>query len=71
MTDGLRCVQLSGTMTTAELLSRAKRSIESCKTSLRAAAEDIARAYEQGAKQREVAEGVGKCGLAGRHKQEG
>jgi hypothetical protein len=35
-----------------ELLSRARRSLESSETSLRAAAEDIARAYEQGATQR-------------------
>jgi hypothetical protein len=50
----------SSPMTRAELLSRAKTQIESCETSLRAAAEDIARAYEQGATQREVAQGVGK-----------
>jgi len=50
----------SGPMTNEELLSRAKRSIDSCETPLRAAAEDIARAYEQGATQRELAEGVGK-----------
>ncbi len=54
----------SGTMTKGELISRAKRSIESGETlrgtSFRAAAEDIARACEQGATQREVAQGVGK-----------
>lgn len=48
------------TMTTEELLSRAKRSIDSCETPLREAAEDIARAYGQGATQREVALAVGK-----------
>ncbi|UVO37615.1 hypothetical protein KUL72_04280 [Bradyrhizobium arachidis] len=50
----------SGPMTNEELLNRAKRSIESCETSLRAAADDIARAHEQGATQRELAEGVGR-----------
>src|SRR5437868_917656 len=54
----------SGTITSRELISRAKCTIESSETSrstsLRAAAEDIALAYEQGATQREVARGVGK-----------
>jgi len=50
----------SDTMTNGELISRAKRNIGSSETSLRAAAEDIARVYDQGATQREVAEGVGK-----------
>lgn len=48
------------TITKEELLSRAKRSIESCETSLREAAEDIAWACGQGATQREVALAVGK-----------
>lgn len=48
------------TITKEELLSRAKRNIESCEKSLREAAEDIARAYEQGATQREIALAVGK-----------
>lgn len=48
------------TMTNEELLSRAKRSIDSCEKPLREAAEDISRAYEQGATQREIADGVGK-----------
>jgi hypothetical protein len=47
-------------MTVAELLGRAKREIESGETSLRAAAEDIAAAQEQGATQRQMAEAVGK-----------
>jgi hypothetical protein len=46
-------------MSVAELLSRAKRAIESGETSLRAAAEDIAAAKEQGATQREIAQAVG------------
>ena len=47
-------------MSVPELLSRAKRAIESGETSLRAAAEDIAAAQEQGATQRQIAEAVGK-----------
>ena len=51
-------------MTTEELISRAKHHIgigeTSRSSSFRAAAEDIARACDQGATQREVAEGVGK-----------
>ena len=47
-------------MSVTELLSRAKQAIESGETSLRAAAEDIAAAEEQGATQREIAEAVGK-----------
>jgi hypothetical protein len=47
-------------METKDLLSRAKASIEAGESKLRAAAEDIAAAYEQGATQREVAEAVGK-----------
>jgi hypothetical protein len=48
-------------MTVTELLSRAKRAIESGEIiSLRAAAEDIAAAHEQGATQRQIAEAVGK-----------
>jgi hypothetical protein len=47
-------------MTTTELLSRAKRAIESGEASLRAAAEDLAAVQEQGATQREIAEAVGK-----------
>lgn len=56
--------QTTGPMTKEELISRAKHNIgigETSRTaSFRAAAEDIARACDQGAKQREVAEGVGK-----------
>ncbi|UGY25461.1 hypothetical protein HU675_0000455 [Bradyrhizobium septentrionale] len=48
------------TMTNEQLLSRAKQKIDSCETPLREAAEDIARASEQGATQREVALAVGK-----------
>ena len=47
-------------MTVTELLSRAKQAIESGETSLRAAAEDIAAAQEQGATQRQIGEAVGK-----------
>lgn len=47
-------------MTKEELLSRAKQNIDSCETPLRAAAEDIALACDQGATQREVAAAVGK-----------
>jgi transposase len=47
-------------MSVTELLSHAKRAIEAGETSLRAAAEDIAAAQEQGATQREIAEAVGK-----------
>ena len=47
-------------MSVPDLLSRAKRAIESGETSLRAAAEDIAAAQEQGATQRQIAEAVGK-----------
>jgi hypothetical protein len=47
-------------MTVPELLSRAKRAIESGETALRAAAEDIAAAQEKGATQRQIAEAVGK-----------
>ena len=47
-------------MTVTELLSRAKRAIKSGETSLRAAAEDIAAAHEQGATQRQIGEAVGK-----------
>jgi hypothetical protein len=47
-------------ITIGELLDRAKRSIESGETSLHAAAEDIAAAQDQGAKQRQIAEAVGK-----------
>jgi len=43
-------------MTVTELLSRAKRAIESGETSLHAAAEDIAAAQEQGATQRQILE---------------
>ena len=46
--------------TVTELLSRANRAIESGETSLRAAADDIAAAEEQGATQRQIAEAVGK-----------
>lgn len=46
--------------TVSELLSRAKRAIESGETSLRTAAEDIAAAQAQGATQRQIAEAVGK-----------
>ncbi|MGJ4971514.1 hypothetical protein ACQR1N_25570 [Bradyrhizobium sp. HKCCYLRH1073] len=52
------------TLTVQELINRAKHNIEvgetSRATSFRAAAEDIALACDQGAKQREVAEAVGK-----------
>lgn len=48
------------TMTTEQLLSRAKQRIDSCETPLPEAAEDIAAAYMQGATQREVASAVGK-----------
>jgi hypothetical protein len=41
-------------MTVTDLLSRAKRAIESGETALHAAAEDIAAAQEQGATQRRV-----------------
>jgi hypothetical protein len=47
-------------MSVTELLSRARRAIESGEASLRAAAEDIAVAQEQGATQRQIAEAVGK-----------
>ena len=47
-------------MAIPELLSHAKRAIEAGETSLRAAAEDIAAAQEQGATQRQIAEAVGK-----------
>jgi hypothetical protein len=47
-------------MTVTELLSRAKQAIESGENSMRAAAEDIAAAQEQGATQRQIAEAVGK-----------
>jgi hypothetical protein len=47
-------------ITVPELLIRAKRAIESGDTSMRAAAEDIAGAQEQGATQRQIAEAVGK-----------
>ena len=47
-------------MSVTELLSRAKHAIESGETSLRAAAEDIAAAQEQGATQRQIGEAVGK-----------
>jgi transposase len=47
-------------MSVTELLSRAKQAIESGETSLRAAADDIAAAEEQGATQRQIAEAVGK-----------
>ncbi|WLA81945.1 hypothetical protein [Bradyrhizobium elkanii] len=54
----------TGAMTKEELISRAKHHIEIGETSrnasFRAAAEDIWRACDQGAKQREVARGVGK-----------
>lgn len=54
----------TGAMTKEELISRAKHHIEIGETSrsasFRAAAEDIWRACNQGAKQREVARGVGK-----------
>jgi hypothetical protein len=43
-----------------ELLSRAQLAIKSGETSMRAAAEDIAGAQEQGATQREIAGAVGK-----------
>jgi hypothetical protein len=46
--------------TVTELLSRAKHAIEAGETSLRAAADDIAAAQEQGATQRQIAEAVGK-----------
>lgn len=59
-----RCDLASETLTTGELISRAKHHIgtgeASRRTSFRAAAEDIARACDQGATQREVAKGVGK-----------
>ena len=48
------------TLTTEELLSRAKRNIDSCERPLREAAEDIAKAREQGATQRDIALAVGK-----------
>ena len=51
-------------MTNEELISRAKHHIgvgeTSRSASFRAAADDMARACDQGAKQREVARGVGK-----------
>jgi hypothetical protein len=47
-------------LSVTELLSRAKRAIESGETSLRAPAEDNPAAQEQGATQREIAEAVGK-----------
>lgn len=51
-------------VTTEELIIRAKRYIAigetSRTTSFRAAAEDIARAHDQGATQRKIADGVGK-----------
>ena len=47
-------------MSVTELLSRARRAIESGEASLRAAAEDIAVAQEQGATQRQIAEAIGK-----------
>ena len=51
-------------LTAEELINRAKQKIEmgetSRSTSFRAAAEDIARACDQGATQREIAQGVGK-----------
>ena len=48
------------TLTKEELLSRAKRNIDSCERPLREAAEDIAQACEQGATQRDIALAVGK-----------
>jgi hypothetical protein len=47
-------------ITITELLDRAKHAIASGDASLRAAAEDIAAAQEQGATQRQIAEAVGK-----------
>jgi hypothetical protein len=47
-------------MAVTALLNRAKQAIESGETSLHAAAEDIAAAKAQGAKQREIAKVVGK-----------
>ena len=54
----------TGAMTKEELITRAKHHIgvgeTSRNTSFRAAAEDMARAHAQGAKQRDIAKGVGK-----------
>ena len=47
-------------ITVGELLSRAKRDIESGEKSIRAAAEDIAAAQSLGATQRQIADAIGK-----------